>query len=1819
VNVRAVPGEGGETGALLRAKDWTATPLGDPDGWPEPLKTLVSIMLGSDQAMFTAWGPERVLLYNDRYAELLQDRHPAAFGRSFAEVWHDIMDAVGPILDEAYAGRSTHMDDIEFALLRGGRPQEAHFSFSYTPVRDGTGAVAGVFCACTEITEQVAAQRATALRAELGDTLRALNDPEEIAAAAARLLGEALQVDGVGFAEVEQGGETAVVERDWTAPGFVGVVGVHPLDAYGPELKAEMQAGRTVRIADVAIDPRSASGAAAYEAIALRAYVDAPVLRDGELVGILFVLSRTPRVWTDQEAALIEEFAARTWSAIHRRRAEAALRESEARHAFLLDLGDELRRLTEPAAIVAATARALGQRLDVARVAYAEVDEARDLATVLGEWTCDASSLPPEVRVSDFGPTLLARLRAGGVLAVDDVARHPTTQEALPALEAIGVGALVSVPLVKDGRFLVNLNVHERRPRAWTADEVRLIETTAERAWEAVERARTDAAVREREERLRLVQAAGGIGSFEWHVPSGRVHRSPEYLALHGLPADAPLATPYSDAWLDRVHPDDRDRVRSWFEDDLARGGPFKREYRIVRADDGETRWINNRGRIDLDADGRPLRLLSAQTDTTERKRGEAALLESRAELQTMADALPVLISFVDKDERYRFNNRAYEAWFGHPRETLYGRTVREVLGEAAYAGLKPNIDRALAGERVSLEQRVPYKDGGTRDVHVDYVPRRGEGGAVEGWYALVRDVSDRVRAEASVRESEARLRSVVLASPFPIMLHAEDGEVLELSRKWTELTGYAREQIRTHDDWFRLAYPHDAERYRALVAEEFAHEGEIAAGEHAIRTADGGRRIWDFYNVGLGRLPDGRRLQVSAAADVTERKDAEERLRESERRFRAAVDAVRGVLWTNDAEGRMTGEQPGWAALTGQTREEYEGYGWAKAVHPEDAETTLAAWKEAVAERTIFIFEHRLRTAAGEWRRYAIRAVPVLGEDGRVREWVGVHTDVTAQREAEDALRDSEARLRFMSGLEEALRRSPAAPNAMLAAAEQLARRLDVSRCAYADVDADNDRFVIRDDWTAPGVASSAGTYSLDLFGPRAAADMREGRVLVVRDVAGELAEGEGREAFLSIGIQAIVCCPLVRDGRLVAMMAVHHEEPRDWRDDEIDLVRAAVERCWAHVERTGAEARLLDSEARQRIAAEAAGLGVFEWRISDDVALWENARMYELFGHTVEDGTVSRAAFFDAYLHPDDAKAFGSALQAGMEPGAVFHALCRIRRKSDGELRWLEFTGRFGHDPDGAPQSLVGVIADVTDRKAAEERLREQEEQFRTLADNIPTLCWTAYADGHIFWYNRRWYEYTGTSPDDQEGWGWVSVHDPDCLPDVERRWRRSLATGEPFEMVFPLKGADGAFRPFLTRIVPIRDESGEIVRWFGTNMDISVQRATEEALQALNETLESRVQERTRELIAAEEALRQAQKMEAIGQLTGGVAHDFNNLLTVIRSSADLLRRRELPEERRRRYVDAISDTADRAAKLTGQLLAFARRQALKPEPFDVGSRVEGIAEMLKTVLGARVTLELQAEPGLAVEADPAQFETALVNMAVNARDAMDGEGRLTVTVSPDGEGFVAVTVEDTGPGVPADALPRIFEPFFTTKDLGKGTGLGLSQVYGFAKQSGGEIAVRSEPGRGAAFTLTLPRVSADRLPTACPRPRPEGTAQGQGRVLVVEDNAQVGEFACQLLNDLGYLTTHAADAQEALKLLDKDGAAFDLVFSDVVMPGMGGVELGRLVRERHPGLPVVLTSGYSHVLAEDARHGFPLLHKPYSVEELSRVLRRAGAQA
>lgn len=562
----------------------------------------------------------------------------------------------------------------------------------------------------------------------------------------------------------------------------------------------------------------------------------------------------------------------------------------------------------------------------------------------------------------------------------------------------------------------------------------------------------------------------------------------------------------------------------------------------------------------------------------------------------------------------------------------------------------------------------------------------------------------------------------------------------------------------------------------------------------------------------------------------------------------------------------------------------------------------------------------------------------------------------------------------------------------------------------------------------------------------------------------------------------------------------------------------------------------------------------------------------------------------------------------------------------------------------------SFIREVADrawtADERMRAERALRASEEQFRTLADNMSQFAWMADPAGRIYWYNKRWYDYTGTTLEAMRALGWRSVHHPDHHVRVSASMKRAVAIGSIWEETFPLRGKDGQYRWFLSRAVPIRDDLGRVTQWFGTNTDITAQVAAEEALRELNDTLERRVAERTRELAEinhllhvemsererAEETLRHAQKMEAIGQLTGGLAHDFNNMLTGVLGGLDLIQRRIASGRVNDldRYVDAATSSANRAAALTHRLLAFARRQSLDPRPVDVNQLVQSMEDMLRRTMAEHIQFEtrLQPETWLAYT-DAHQLENALLNLVINARDAMSHGGRLTIQTGcvqisssqPDSlepGDYVTLSVADNGSGMPAEVVTKAFDPFFTTKPIGQGTGLGLSMVYGFVKQTGGHVRIDSTLGEGTLITLFLPRNKArSQQQDVLERRTVEvECAQSDETVLVVEDEAAVRMLVVEVLEELGYRVLEALDGHTAMPFLQSD-QRIDLLVSDFGLPGINGRQLAEIARQHRPELRVLFITGYApnaEVRADFLAPGMDMLAKPFSIDMLGAKVRQ-----
>ena len=868
--------------------------------------------------------------------------------------------------------------------------------------------------------------------------------------------------------------------------------------------------------------------------------------------------------------------------------------------------------------------------------------------------------------------------------------------------------------------------------------------------------------------------------------------------------------------------------------------------------------------------------------------------------------------------------------------------------------------------------------------------------------------------------------------------------------------------------------------------------------------------------------------------------------------------------------------------------------------VHPDDQAGLAAAITDAVARGGRYAHQYRTLRADGQYRWLEANGHVEHGLDGTPLRFPGVLIDVVARR-LDVALGALGERLRGLGTPEELA----------LAAAETVGQALGLTRVAYGDVDAIGQRVVIRPDWLAEGQPSIAGTHEFVNYGSYIE-ELRRGEIVIINDITADPRTATQIESFRSIDVAALVNLPLMERGQLKAVFCLNANRPHEWAAEELAFARRVMDRTEVEIARRVAEREVQANEARQRhllkqmpgfVGVMTGPEHVFDY-VND--AYIEIAGPREYIGRTVREvfPEIEGQGFFElldqVYTTGEPFSAKGSPVQLDGEtaPRFIDHIFQPIRNE-DGVVTGIFVGGYDVTEQQRMALALRDLNTDL-ERKVTERALA----RGRTWQVS-PDLLVVINADGRFETVNPAWTTLLGWSEHELTSTPFSEFVHPDDQEATRAVWLDAVERGLPaLRIENRYRHKDGTWRWLAWVGVP---DDGKV---YCSARDIT---ADKEQAAALDQ---------------AEEALRQSQKMEAVGQLTGGVAHDFNNLLTVIKSSTDLLKRPDLAEDRRARYIAAISDTVDRAAKLTGQLLAFARRQALKPEVFAACYSVRGLADMMRTLTGSRVqiTTDLPAIPCF-VNADASQFDTALVNLAVNARDAMNGEGRITIRVQA-AEGvpatrshpavvgdYVAVSLSDTGSGIPAGTVERIFEPFFTTKEVGKGTGLGLSQVFGFAKQSGGDVTVASVVGEGTTFTLFLPRVPAAKQIEVVEETATMIDGQGTG-VLVVEDNVEVGSFAVQTLSDLGYTPILAGDGPVALAELARDAERFDVVFSDVMMPGMSGIELGQEIRRLYHDLPVVLTSGYSHILAQNGTYGFELLHKPYSIEQLSRILRKAA---
>ena len=841
-----------------------------------------------------------------------------------------------------------------------------------------------------------------------------------------------------------------------------------------------------------------------------------------------------------------------------------------------------------------------------------------------------------------------------------------------------------------------------------------------------------------------------------------------------------------------------------------------------------------------------------------------------------------------------------------------------------------------------------------------------------------------------------------------------------------------------------------------------------------------------------------------------------------------------------------------------------------------------------------------------GSDRRFSITLLPLEGQ-------VCVHlVDVTPARIAEDEWAQHE---RIDRALAEVSAHFVQAPQPDLDEVMMiLGRAVGASRSYLFAIRNSGQKLDNTHEWCAPGVEpqiSNLQDLDADLF-PWWMERLRDGDIIQIDDVSTMRPEASAeREILEAQGIRSALVVPIgSRSGALEGFLGFDDtEKTRRWSSQDTRALRVVSEIISAELERRGAVDALRQSEERFRQLAE--NIPQVFWMTSIDKAevIYVSPAHERVWGRQRASLTDHPQQWIEA-IHPDDKDRVIAALPKQVQ--GTYDEEYRVVRP-DGEIRWVRDRGFPVHDDTGRPYRVAGVAEDITDRKLRGEELQLLSSAIEHAGEGVIITD----ASGSIEYVNPAFEEITGYSRADVLG------QNPRLLKSEKhdgafyRQMWDTLLAGRAWRERFVNRRKDGELYTQDSVITPVHSEDGEITHFVAAFRDV------------------------TKEL-ALEDQLRQAQKLEAVGRLAGGIAHDFNNVLTIITGRAQFALDDLDGDDALARDIGEILSAADRAQRLSQQLLAFSRQQVTRPEVLEVASVARDARTMLRRLLGEHLSLDLSLSPDLGrIKADRTQIEQVLFNLAINARDAMSDGGVLTIVAEnvqvskDDSDGFpdpvqggeyVRVRVSDTGTGMDDETLEHAFDPFFTTKPRGIGTGLGLSTVYGIVRQSGGSIRVASEPGAGTTFDLYLPRTDEalkDGRRNDARRVRPEPAARNRrsATILVVEDQPGVRAMVRRSLERAGYRVLEAEHGLDALDVCARE-PEIDLMVTDMVMPVMGGRELGQKVREEHPNIRILFMSGYAApdglepaVLAEDTR----LIEKPFGPEALQRKVREVLEEA
>ena len=827
----------------------------------------------------------------------------------------------------------------------------------------------------------------------------------------------------------------------------------------------------------------------------------------------------------------------------------------------------------------------------------------------------------------------------------------------------------------------------------------------------------------------------------------------------------------------------------------------------------------------------------------------------------------------------------------------------------------------------------------------------------------------------------------------------------------------------------------------------------------------------------------------------------------------------------------------------------------------------------------------------------------PVLGPDGAVQFIFHYMEDATAGKRIEMDLQRSEGRHALLWRLMAGQRETSDTDAMMLASAEALGRYLNVDRVGFFEI-REGDILEFRGGWTAGRLPLLRDPFPAEWIGTHYLVEVLAGKTLGISDTRNDALTADSR--FGEIGTVSLIGAPILRKGRWRAGLYVNHAEPRVWTDEDVSLVREVADLTWDAVERTVAEGERRKSEERLNFALETAGgVGTWDWDIPSD-RVYCNSQFARLFSVDPERAAAGAPlSEFIGGIHPDDRTRVKEKIQRVLEAGADFAEEYRVVQK-DGSVRWIYARGRCQLSESGHPTRFPGVVFDITDRKRAEERLRQQWHTFDTALSNTPDFTYTFDLEGRFTYVNRALLSLWQKPLEEALGKNFFELDYPAELAErLQLQIRQVIETKKPVRDHTPFTGPSGETRRYEYIFVPVFDATRQVEAVAGSTRDVTEQQQAEE-------------QNRERQ-----EQLRESARLESLGVMAGGIAHDFNNLLVGILGNASLLA--EILEGNDGSIANDIVLAAERAAELTKQMLAYSGKGSFVIDIVDLNTFIRENLALLRVSLARSVTIELElGREAYFVEADRSQIQQVIMNLLINASEAVgDRPGKVMIRTaiterldsrfSPQIQAvvrpgpYVILEVRDNGSGMSSETLKRIFDPFFTTKFTGRG--LGLAAVLGIVRGHQGDIEVTSEPGVGTTFTILLPAARRAGLPRTQPESAPAGS--GAGRiVLVVDDEEIVRRMTSSALERGGFRVILAENGSEALERLHAH-PDISLVILDLTMPVMTGEQAIPLIKAVYPNIPIILSSGFSEAeisrrFASAGLAGF--LQKPYRAQAI-----------